>query len=236
MPDTTPAENPAGPATALAEPPAPPPTTPPGAIAAGTPKPRGSRTGVIAAIVLSILAFVLLVVVVVIVTRSRGGSTGGTVNLTAYESAMQKAGGTAPYPGKPVDLTSVKASGSHPFTATFTADEIAALLNTFPYEYDSAGMKLSLRNVALTVPAAGTARLAASVTLNGGTYVGRLLQLVSLQRARTHDRVGQHRIRRRGRERHGTRHARVPVGSGIGAPAAATRRACRAATPCSRQG
>lgn len=173
VPEITPAENSGGPATALADPPQPP-NTPPGAVASGTPEPRRRHTGLIVAIVLSLLAIGLLALVVFVVLGARDGGSGANASATkaSYESAMRKAGVTAAYPGRPVALTGVTPRGSHPFSATFSADEIAALFNTFPYESDVAGARIALRNIALALPGPGTAQLAASVTANGGTYSG----------------------------------------------------------------
>lgn len=173
MPETPPADNPSSSAVALADPPRPP-GTPPGAVASGTPEPRRRHTGLIVAIVLSLLAIGLLALVVFIVMGSRGSGGGASTAATkaAYESAMRKAGVRAGFPGKPVTITDVTPSGSHAFSAAFSTDEIAALLNTFLYEFDTAGVRISLRNVRLTVPDPGVARLAASVTANGDTYSG----------------------------------------------------------------
>lgn len=158
-------------ATALADPPKPP-GTPPGAVASGTPEPRRRRTGLIVAIVLSVLAIGLLALSVFIVMASRGGGASAAATKAAYESAMHKAGVKADYPASPIALTSVKPSGSHAFSATFSPQEMAALLNTFLHELNAAGVRISLHNVVLAVPAPGVARLAASVTVNGGTYSG----------------------------------------------------------------
>jgi len=172
VPENSPAENTGGPATALADPPQPP-ATPPGSVASGAPEPRRKRTGVIVAIVASLVAIAFIVVVVLLVMRSSGSSGSDTAaTKAAYESAMEKAGVTASYPEQPVELTSVTPAGSHPFTATFSPEEVAALANTFSYEYDVAGTRVSLRNVALSSPAIGVADITAKVTANGSTYSG----------------------------------------------------------------
>lgn len=160
-----------GPATALAEPPKPP-STPPGAVSGATPPPRRKRTGVIVAVVAAVIALAFVAVVVYLVTNS-GSNTGSADSTRAsFDSAMQKAGVTAAYPGTPVAVTDVTSTGSHPFTATFTPAEVAALLNTFSYESDIAGIRIALRNVSIGVPEPGTVEINASVTANGSTYSG----------------------------------------------------------------
>jgi len=170
--ETVHTENP-GSATALADPPGPPPVAP-GAVAAGAPEPPKKRSGVVAAIVAGLIAIVLLAAVVYLVVATTGnkGNGASTARRSAFESAMHKASVAAAYPGGPVALTSVTASGSHRFSATFTPAEVAAILNTLTFESDSAGIQISLRNVTLGVPEPGTARLSAAVTANGGTYAG----------------------------------------------------------------
>jgi len=170
--ETSPAENASGTATALAEPPQPP-TTPPGAVGSATPEPRRKRTGVILAVVLGLVAIGFVAVVVFLVMNSNKSNEASlAAKNAAYDSAMQKAGVQAPYPGAPVALTDVTATGSHPFEATFTTAEVAALLSTFPYESDVAGVQVSLQDVTLSVPEAGTVQIDAAVTANGGTYNG----------------------------------------------------------------
>jgi hypothetical protein len=173
VPETTPADNSGGPATALADPPQPP-ATPPGSVAAGTPDPGRKRTAIILTIVLSVIAvaFVAFVVWLVMATTKGSSGTSDAATKAAYASAMQKAGVNAPYPGGQIAIASATPSGSHPFAATFTPEEIAALLNTFAFESDAAGMRISLRNVSLSSPASGVVKLSANVTANGGTYGG----------------------------------------------------------------
>jgi hypothetical protein len=173
VPETPSAESASGPATALADPPQPP-TTPPGSVAGSAPEPKRKRTGIIVAVVASLVAVAFLVAVVLLVMRSSGGSGVADTAATkaAFDSAMQKAGVTAGYPGQPVELTSVVPTGSHPFTATFSAEELAALLNTFVYEYDVAGTRIALRNASLGSSAPGVADISASINANWSTYSG----------------------------------------------------------------
>ena len=85
-------------------------------------------------------------------TRRRRGLGARTAAATArrfsayrtpFESAMEKAGITATFPGAPVELTDVTPTGSHPFTATFTAEEVTALLNVFRWTTDIQGTSVA---------------------------------------------------------------------------------------------
>ena len=167
-------------AAAVAAPPAPPAQPP--LSGTGTPGREPGRVprGAIVAVVVALIALLLLGVVVWLVFAARGGSGGharaGSLAVqTPFASAMQKAGVKASYPAKaPVSLTGVVATGSHQFTATFTPDEIAALIDTFSYTADVAGMQISMSNATMTFPSPGTVHLAANVTANGGSYSGEL--------------------------------------------------------------
>ncbi len=135
---------------------------------------RDSRTAIIVTTVLALtaVAFLALVVYIVVTVRSSPGATSNASSRPAFESAMRKAGVDAAYPGSPVDITAVTAEGSHPFSATFTAEEIAALLNAFRFESDSAGTRIMMERVRADIPAAGTGHLKAAVSVNGATYSG----------------------------------------------------------------
>jgi hypothetical protein len=136
--------------------------------------------GAVAAMVVALMAVLLLGVVVWLVFASRGGlgnkSGGGSpAMIAAFESAMKKAGVKASYPANaPIDLTTIRATGSHPFSATFSPDEVAALMDTFSYSADVAGMQIAINRATVTFPAPGTIHLQANVTANGGTYAGAL--------------------------------------------------------------
>ncbi len=174
FPDDDPqAESTAGTATALAEPPRPP-TVPPGVNAAGeAPRPRPSRTGVVVAVVVVLIALALLGVVGYLIKSAMSPAVSSTSGqMSAFASAMQKAGVRAEFPVAPIELDGVRASGSHPFSATFTAEEIAALLNTFPYTSNGAGINIGVRDVSLKIPNVGSVQLSARVTANGATYSG----------------------------------------------------------------
>jgi len=88
----------------------------------------------------------------------------------AWESAMTKAGVEATYPEGPVDLEQVRPTGGQPFSATFTAEEMAALLAVYRYSSDAFGGDVELRNIEVGFPSQGRASLSGTLTLNGNSY------------------------------------------------------------------
>jgi hypothetical protein len=91
-----------------------------------------------------------------------------------FDSAMAKAGTKATFPGAPVELSGVSATGSHPFEATFTADEITSLVNVFRWTTDIQGTSVAVSGVTVGFPSVGTASLDAVVKVNGSSYSGSL--------------------------------------------------------------
>jgi hypothetical protein len=85
---------------------------------------------------------------------------------------MKKAGVKAAFPATPVDLAQVKATGSHPFDATFTGPEVSALMNAFPHTVPVQGTEVAISSVSVSFPAAGTATLSGTVAVNSSTYSG----------------------------------------------------------------
>ena len=174
-------------ATAVAAPPAPPAEPPLRAAATPDGEPGRMPRGVVVAIVTAVIALLFLGVVVWLVFAVRSSSgpksgAGSPAAVSAFESAMHKAGVKASYPSKaPVELTLVTPTGSHPFSATFTADEIAALIDTFSYTADTAGMQIAITRANMSFPAPGTVKLDAQVTANGGTYSGSLSAPVTFE-------------------------------------------------------
>jgi len=174
--DTTTSETDgAGAPTAVATPPAPPAKPP----VTGTEMPDGDRrrnrrAGVWALV--AVLVAVLMVgglVWLVLSSIHGNGSADSAARQAAFTSAMKKAGVQATYPATaPVDLTTVVAKGHHAFSATFTPEEVAALLNTFSYTASVAGMEISLSRVTVGFPAPGTIQLDAQVSANGNAYSG----------------------------------------------------------------
>lgn len=160
-----------GTATALAEPPRVPPVPPSRNATGEAPRPRPKRTGTVVAVVVAIIALLFIAVVVYLISTQTTHS-GDAASRAAFESAMKKAGVQATFPAQPVDVTTLKATGSHPFSATFTAEELAALVNAYPYTSDVAGLSINLRNASMEFPAPGVIKMTANVTANGGTYSG----------------------------------------------------------------
>ena len=165
-------------ATAVAAPPAPPARTPTSTTGAPGPDRKRKHTGAIVAIVLSVIAIALIGVGVWLVVSAKSNSANASrmsaaATQSAFASAMKKAGVTAAYPtSAPVELTTVKSTGSHPFSATFTPDELAALISTFSYTADVAGMQIAIPSATVRFPSPGVASLDARVKANGGDYSG----------------------------------------------------------------
>jgi len=88
----------------------------------------------------------------------------------AWSSAMAKAGVEATFPAGPVEVTTVVATGRVPFEATFTAEEMTALVNVYPFTTDIAGQTISLGNPEVGFPAAGVGTLAGSLETGGSRY------------------------------------------------------------------
>lgn len=171
MPENFPAENTPATATALAEPPGPPRT--PGT-ATGTPPPPKRRRWI--GWVIGLLCAALVVGALVGVVVWAGGRNATTSDFSVYrpgfESAMRKTGTTATFPAAPVELEGVSARGSHSFEATFTADEITALVNVFPWTTEIQGTSVAVSGVRIDFPSAGSASLRARVKLNDSSYSG----------------------------------------------------------------
>ena len=88
---------------------------------------------------------------------------------------MAKAGTKATFPEAPVELENVSATGGHPFEATFTAEEITALVNVFRWTTDIQGTSVAVSGVTVGFPEAGTGSLRARVKVNGSSYSGTLV-------------------------------------------------------------
>jgi hypothetical protein len=104
--------------------------------------------------------------------RARSAGTDFSTYQSAYESAMKKAGVSAPFPQAPVDITAVTSTGVHPFEATFTAEEITALVNVFAFTADVQGTSISVADPLIELAGGNAVRLSGAVTLDGSTYRG----------------------------------------------------------------
>lgn len=89
---------------------------------------------------------------------------------SAWASAMAKAEVEATFPVDPVEVTSLQSSGRQSFEATFTAEEITALLNVYPYRGEIAGTEVALTSAGVEFPAAGRVRLSGSLVFDGSGY------------------------------------------------------------------
>jgi hypothetical protein len=177
MADTSqPAETtPATATTAVAEPPGPP-GAPPATGTGATPPPKRKRwLGWVIGIVSAVVVIGLLVGVVIWATGRGGTKQVFSAYRTPFESAMAKAGTKATFPDAPVELAGVSATGSHPFQATFTAEEVTALLNVLPWTTELQGTSVAVSGVTVGFPDQGTASLRARVQVNGSSYSGTLV-------------------------------------------------------------
>ena len=105
-------------------------------------------------------------------SRKQSGAIDPAATRSAFSSAMRKAGVAATSPSSALELTTVRASGAHPFSATFSPDELAALLNTFVHSAPVSGSQISMRNVRMQLAGADSLQLSASVVVDGSTYSG----------------------------------------------------------------
>jgi hypothetical protein len=175
MADSPHAETTAG-ATAVAEPPSPP-DAPPTTATSASPAPKRRRwLGWTIGIVSAVIVIGALAGVVVWATRGRAAAPSDfSAYRAGFESAMAKTGTKAVFPAAPVELSGVSATGSHPFQTTFTADEITALVNVFPWTTDIQGTSVAVSGVSVGFPSAGTGSLKARVKVNGSSYSGSLV-------------------------------------------------------------
>jgi len=150
------------------------------------PRPRGQHASVFAAVILGTFALLVLgLVAILLLSRNGGPATSTATESTAFRSAMRKAEVVADFPSRPVVLASVRAVGSHSFSATLTPHELAALLNAFAFESDVAGIRLQLSDTRIEIPEAGSVKLHTTGTANGAAYGGS----VTLPAAFANDRI-----------------------------------------------
>jgi hypothetical protein len=149
-----------------------------GSATVGPGEPKRSRRGLWIAI--GILSAVLVVgglVGIVVWSLGQNDAPPSSAELLAsyrdaWASAMKKASVEASFPAEPVDITALKAAGQHDFEATFTAEEITALVNA--YRYAPSGQAVTLREVSVRFPAAGQGALSCSAVINGSGYSAEL--------------------------------------------------------------
>ena len=173
---------PASPLAAPSSPPQPP------DVATGTPgtqplPPRRRRVGCQAG---GIVALLLVVAVgafgVWWAARVLTPSTAASTGQSAFASAMRKAGVSAVEPASPVSLTAIKPTGSHHFDATFTGDELAALLNDFTYE-SASGQHFELSNVGISFEG-NVVSISGMVNASGNSYSGTVSAPVAYESGR----------------------------------------------------
>ena len=106
--------------------------------------------------------------------QTEGASVVRDNGFAAYEpawtSAMAKAGVEATFPAGPVELTSLRASGQRRFSATFSADEIEALLVVYPFAPTTLPQDVDLRDLEIAFPEPRVSELRARVGVGGAAY------------------------------------------------------------------
>lgn len=139
---------------------------------------RKQRTTV-AVVFVSLFVIVGLVIgLALVVNANKPESRGAQVPTydsyrTAWESAMAKASVEASFPAEPVALTDIRATGMHTFSATFTAEEISALLTMHTFAYEVNGDDVSLQLPKVTFPAEDTAEFDGYLVYGGTRYRAR---------------------------------------------------------------
>lgn len=134
---------------------------------------KPGRSTVIAAIVaLAVVAGIVGLIVWAIGVSRSSETEGNTVDRyrTDYESAMQKAGVEATFPGQIVDLSDVDATGAQPFEATFTADEVTALLSIYRYQGGGDTAEMAVTEAQVSFPSAGQVKLSGRIVYQGSGY------------------------------------------------------------------
>jgi hypothetical protein len=104
-----------------------------------------------------------MVGLIVWAVSSTGGSSAPRPGFERFEpawaSAMSKASVEATFPAGPVDVTKVRVTGSQSFEATFTGEEMAALLSVYSYEARVSGQTFAIGNVGVEFPEPGVTSL-----------------------------------------------------------------------------
>lgn len=174
MPDNAEHDTATGPATATVEPPAPPSAPPTTATATAPPPKRRGRVWawVIGILLVAIFATVFGSLYWAQAHRRATAATAGTGFPPALASALAKAGTKAELPAHPVELASVEATGAHRFDATFTADELTALLNWFTFSTEIGGKKVTVAKSKVELPGGGEASLTGGIVYGDSAYSG----------------------------------------------------------------
>ena len=131
-----------------------------------------SRRAIIISVVAAIaLVAVLVGVVVWALNRPSVSAVDPAATRSAFASAMRKASVDATYPpDAPVPLTSVIPTGKHAFSATFSAEELTALLSAFSYTARVNGTSATLQRATVKLVDPNTLGLTATVNSDGNTF------------------------------------------------------------------
>jgi hypothetical protein len=158
---------------ATAEPPAPPSSPPTTSTAMPGPNPKRRRSWVVAGVVVAVVLIVLAALALFFWWQAQQPAPIAQHEANgAVESALRKARVDAPViPATTIDLAQIKATGSHPFDATFTYDELVALLSTFTYLPQSArGVNFTVNSLVRT--GSGELKVYGDITSRGMSLRG----------------------------------------------------------------
>jgi hypothetical protein len=143
---------------------------------AASPKPSAALSPRAKWIILTVTFVVIagMVGLIVWAVSSTGGSSAPRPGFERFEpawaSAMSKASVEATFPAGPVDVTKVRVTGSQSFEATFTGEEMAALLSVYSYEARVSGQTFAIGNVGVEFPEPGVTSLRLTLYAQGSSY------------------------------------------------------------------
>jgi hypothetical protein len=174
-------------AIATAEPPKPPANPP--ATGTASPEPDPARWRLSWGCLIALSVFLVLVLVPGLGTlawwRLKTHPTAppqAPRQVGAFASAMAKAGVRAPAePTATVELTRVRATGTHSFDATFTCPELTTLMAAFSHAVTVRGAPVTVSNAILTSDGGDKIALEGEVSAAGASYSGRVSGPVAWQ-------------------------------------------------------
>lgn len=150
-----------------------------------TPGPLSERTtwvimGVVFVLVVGMVA--LMVWALLSSGRDSQAAPGFERYQSGWESAMAKAGVEAQFPTGPVDVTRVRVSGRRPFEATFSAEEISALMSVYRYETTVSGETVSGSDAYVMFPEDGIGEMSVVLYARGSRYRAQVSAPVSYEK------------------------------------------------------
>jgi len=143
----------------------------------GKPQRQVGRISDRAVLVILVASFLVIAGLVGVVVWAVGGSGSASAPRPAFdryqdawESAMAKASVEASFPAGPVDINEVRAIGRQPLDATFTGEELSALMSVYRFEMTVRGETVSAGDVEVSFPDDGVAEMNAVLFARGSRY------------------------------------------------------------------